>query len=193
LHQRGGQTVRSWGAAALAVSVLALVLALVAPAIGGRSGPSTTKLAKQIRSLQAQVAALQLKQGPRGEQGPPGEPGPSSGAAGGALTGTYPNPLIASNAVGSDEIIDGSVGAADLKARLAPISDTELIQPGGVPIDVRADCPAGGIALSGGGYWQFDSGQIAGIRNYQGGIVVTGTNKGNAAQNLTAFAICLPA
>jgi hypothetical protein len=122
-----------------------------------------------------------------------GGPGSPSGVAGGDLTGSYPNPLIRSNSLGGDEILDGSIGAADLKPRLDVINDTELIQPGGIPVDVRADCPQGAIALSGGGYWQFDSGQLAGIRNYEHGIAVTGTNRGGAEQNLTAFAICLPA
>jgi Collagen triple helix repeat (20 copies)/Repeat of unknown function (DUF5907) len=59
--------------------------------------------------------------GSRGETGPPGRPGPAGPAgrdgidgvsAGGDLTGTYPSPRIAANAVGTAALRNGSVDAS---------------------------------------------------------------------------------
>lgn len=52
--------------------------------------------------------------GPQGEPGPPGPPGPPSGPAGGDLTGTYPDPQIAANAVTGAEVAPDTLTAEDL-------------------------------------------------------------------------------
>jgi hypothetical protein len=57
--------------------------------------------------------------GPQGPQGPQGAQGPqglSNGPAGGSLTGNYPNPGIASGAVGGAQVSDGSLHLPDITA-----------------------------------------------------------------------------
>ena len=58
-------------------------------------------------------------QGPAGPQGPPGPSGTIDGvAAGGDLTGTYPNPTIGTGKVTSAKIFDGTLGLADFSPLL---------------------------------------------------------------------------
>ncbi len=100
----------------IAVVVLALVAAPVALAAGQNGGQASAsaktsaaktlgKLSRQVGALQRQVAALEgQKDAARTPTGP----------AGGDLTGTFPNPRIGPNAVGSEEIAEAAVGLSEL-------------------------------------------------------------------------------
>jgi hypothetical protein len=83
--------------------------------------------------------AKKARRGPPGPAGAQGPAGTATGPAGGALAGNYPNPSIASGAVGAAQLADGSVSAA------------KLASPGGF-IDVGFGS-AGGLCSQPFGAW----------------------------------------
>ena len=184
------------------------------------------KLAKQLKALRKRVAKLEKRPGPQGPAGPAGAqgpagprgfagaqgpagprglagaqgpPGPATGPAGGDLTASYPNPLIADNAVGSSEITTNAVGASEIfdqsvgtqeLASFVPAVRSVSIPPGGI-VNLAVDCPPQTRVISGGAMFPFASGDIsASIRNGEGWFA-RGQNRGTVAQDLTVEALCL--
>jgi hypothetical protein len=71
--------------------------------------------------------------GPKGDPGATGPAGPATGAAGGDLSGNYPNPSIGDGKVGSAEPADGAVTGPQLGVPMALASTPTPTSPAARP------------------------------------------------------------
>lgn len=78
------------------------------------------------------LGSVRGPRGPAGSAGPAGPQGPATGPAGGDLTGNYPNPSIAADAVTSAKVIDASQAAGLRKADTGAVSATVTFDPGSI-------------------------------------------------------------
>jgi hypothetical protein len=156
----------------------------------GRNAVTSAKV-KDRTLLAADFAAGQLPagpqgpagtQGPAGPQGPQGAPGSDTqfngAAAAGDLAGMYPNPTIASDAVGSAEVDDNSLRLRDTAER----SGSTQINP---PAIAANSCQDFSFAVSG-----TDTGDTTYLRpsaNLSDGLIVSALSN-NA--NTFVYRIC---
>jgi hypothetical protein len=85
--------------------------------------------------------------GPKGETGVAGPPGPATGAAGGDLTGSFPDPAVGPGAITAEKLAAGSV----TRTKVAITMVTASVPYAASSIEaITAPCPVGTQVVTGG-------------------------------------------
>jgi hypothetical protein len=171
------------------LSVTNVVLAVVVLAFGGATAAYAVTLAPANSVNTAAIIDRTI-----------GTPDVKVGAIAGQtiLDNSLTGADIGNNSLTGDDLVSNAIGSRELDwESFQAVSDSEEIVAGGTSMgntatEVRAQCPAGAFAVGGGGYWDFPSGTLSGVRILGSSVLAEGRNGGGASQNLHAFVFCMP-
>jgi hypothetical protein len=180
--------IRRMPSPALVISVIALVVA-----VGGGSyaiAALTNHDVKKIvnKQIKRKAPKLSVKRAEKADKAKVAKP---IGPAGGDLTGTYPDPLIADGAVSTTKLADESVTAAKLGGTQQVVTSPAVQVAGPGNGTATVTCPAGTQVLSGGG--GANSFLVFGVESFQSGNgwLWVARNTDNTPHNIFATAVCL--
>jgi len=174
---------------------LAKINAAAKNSLKGSSGPAGPTGPKGAEGPKGATGA----QGPKGEKG---DTGPATGPAGGALTGNYPDPSLAANAVANANIADGAVSKAKLGTDSVGATQIGTITTRGVKTAIPANSQAlaatgcqnsGEVLIEIGWVWAGAATPKLYVQNkfrFIGGIVEA-TNETGTEREIEVIAYCL--